>query len=484
MKKNFNATFQLLGELIYTEEFKVTGGADFLNGRKIIVKKEDKRFNISFKLLPNERSYANVVLDTKLEEFILTSENGLKYIVPIKSTLLTNLKDDNDNYEIDVWGSISQIGTIKAVDIENQYLRLIIPISETSFLFSDFQSVRYETEITLQNKALINVFINEHNFHLFTFKKDGQVFWGVDSTEPISFSKFKEISFSILNAYGFITGKLNLKEAYYICSTEKDFSLKVDLLYTTIRDSLITDYTIFTTSPSSFLIPFFKNQGKPLDHDYIKSWYKKIDVFNEKCFSSLSTLFYEHDAISRAALVVLEANSQPLELKAASYCVAFEGICHTIKKEFGITSPNVVDNELWNNVIKIKFSELIQVLKEENSINEDQERILKNKLSNWNQPTNRDSLTAPFIKFGYKLNDDESKCIGDRNKFLHGSLPVNEKNEDEAFKELFHVALTIHKLIYVLVLKAASFSGHIINYPKFHNNITEKDVDGDLFISI
>ncbi|MCG8531908.1 MAG: hypothetical protein MI749_14775, partial [Desulfovibrionales bacterium] len=241
---------------------------------------------------------------------------------------------------------------------------------------------------------------------------------------------------------------------------------------------------IYTTNPYSVYVPLFRSRNMAIDHDFVKSWYDKLPWFREDVFSNLASLLYKHSSLSRAALIILEANLQPLELKAASYCVAFEAVCHTIKKEFGIKSPNVIDNELWNDVVKSKFSELIEQLYTQGTLNKDQQRILGNKLNNWNQPTNRDSLTAPFTKYDYTLSKDEYKCIDNRNKFLHGSLPVNERNENEAFRELYHISLTIHKLVYVLILKTAGYEGYIINYPKLHQHITERDMDQELFVKI
>jgi hypothetical protein len=105
-------------------------------------------------------------------------------------------------------------------------------------------------------------------------------------------------------------------------------------------------------------------------------------------------------------------------------------------------------------------------------------------LNNWNQPTNADSLVAPFRKYGYELNKDEFKCVDNRNQFLHGSLPINERNEDEAFRELYHISLTIHKLIYILLFKMVGYDGYIINYPRMHTHITGRKIDEDLLIKI
>ncbi|MEP0711206.1 hypothetical protein [Algoriphagus sp.] len=483
--KNLEATLALIGDLIYTESFIVDGGADFLNSKNVTLIKGQKQFQISFILEWEERRYFNTAIETKLTEYKLTAESGDVYYAPERSTLLTNITDINiDLPEFKVSGSVSKLSTTPLADFEDKYHRVLIPISDTQFNFDHIARYRYDSDAAIKNRELVKVNIEKYKFHFYTFKKDDKVYWAIDSLQKLAFREFQELAYSIFNSYGFITGDLHLNEAYYVCSNDHRFVSDLELMYASLRDSLITGYGIYTTNPYSVYVPLFRSQQKEIDHKFVKTWTQKLVWFPEDVFSNLATLLYKNDSISRAALIVLEANLQPLELKAASYCVAFEAVCHTIKKEFGISSPNVIDNEVWNDTIKSQFSNLIDNLASKETINEDQKRILTSKLNNWNQPTNRDSLTAPFSKYSYTLSSDEFKCIDNRNRFLHGSLPVDERNHDEAFSELYHISLTIHKLIYILILKAAKFEGYIINYPKLHQHITGRNIDQELFVEI
>jgi len=61
---------------------------------------------------------------------------------------------------------------------------------------------------------------------------------------------------------------------------------------------------------------------------------------------------------------------------------------------------------------------------------------------------------------------------------------LNEKDETEAFHELYFISMTIHKLIYVLVLKLIGFDGYIINYPKLHEHITGVKLQEDVLVKI
>ena len=73
----------------------------------------------------------------------------------------------------------------------------------------------------------------------------------------------------------------------------------------------------------------------------------------------------------------------------------------------------------------------------------------------------------------------------DRNKFLHGDdySKIEESYETE-FKELFHISLRLQKLIAVLLLKQAGYSGYILNNAKIHDYITEKELSEEDFVKI
>ncbi len=482
--KYFEPSFNLIGDLLFSSSFTSKGGAVFLNERNISLSKADKQFRISFNLVYDERKFVNDVLDAPIEEFTITTESGREFILPLKSTVLTSVRDINDEPDFEVSGTVTQISTKPIKDFDTKYHRVFIPVPDKHFSFSDFQHFTFNADSNSKNRQLIKVEIKEKNFHLFTFKIEDKIYWAIDSLQVLEFRNFQEIAFSIFNAYGFIKGDLHLNEAFYFSSDSPDFNSNLEMFFSSIRDSLLTGYGMITRNPYSVFVPFFKGQGKPLDKAFIDDWYNKLNQFEESVFSKIADTFYEFDSLTRAALIILEANTQPLELKAASYCVAFEAVCHTIKKHFGIDSPTVIDSTVFNVDVKPQFLALLDQLEKDSKIDAKQKDILSRKLNNWNQPTNADSLVAPFRKYGYELNKDEFKCVGNRNQFLHGSLPINERNEDEAFRELYHISLTIHKLIYILLFKMVGYNGYIINYPRLHIHITNRTIDEDLFIKI
>lgn len=469
------------------KNFIISGGANFWNTKKMEILKEESRFKISLKFIDSDKQYYNEVSDRKIEAYELR-DKGNRYYVPKKATHMRSFNPTNNEWDEEFnftfLGEIDQIGSVKDLkEFDGKFHRLLIPFNSRDIILKDFQNWHFSSDIKCVNRTLIKIKFEELEFHLFNFSIDKQQYWGVDSLQTLDFEKFKSIAYSALNAYGFIKGNLYLREVFYFASDDKALNTKF-FHYSLIRDNIETHYRIFTTNPYSVYNSYHHDKGEKLDHTVVNKWNSKLLNFSEENFSKLVEYFYKYETLSRSALIILEANTQPLELKAASYCVAYEGICHTIKKLIDIKAPSVIDQTDWEQKIKPEFEKLLKTLKEEKMLDDNQDRILTNKINSLNQPTNRDSLTAPFLKLGYTLNPIEIKCIDNRNRFLHGSLPVKSNDEDENFKELYFNSIIIHKLIYILVLKLIGFEGYIINYPKLHEQTTGKATNEELFIKI
>lgn len=488
INKCFHSSIQLIKNLLFERVYKVQEcDVAFMLGKEIHLTKEERQFKIKILFSELDKKYFNDVLDTPITPYSIKSNLGKTFHAPARSTLLSGFYPSNNSpdnyYDYEVNGSLIQLMTTSDITLfDNKFHRLIIPIQNGEARFHDFQRWHFETDIKSKSNELIKLLVNSWEFHLVSFEYEGNNYWGVDSLQQMELKQFQTLAFSILTSYGFLKGNLFLGEAYYFCSDSLEFS-NPEMLYSSLRDSLKTGYGIFTTNAYSVYVPYFKNQKIVIDHEKMKQWLSKLPLFSADLFSKLAEYLENNEKLSRAVLIILEANTQPLELKAASYCVAYESICHTIKELVDIKTPSSINDENWE-LIKPEFSALLRTLQNNKRIDQEQFEILTRKLHNWNQPTNRDSLTAPFKKFNYVLTDIEYKCIDNRNKFLHGSLPFKFKDEDEAFKELYFISLTIHKLACILMLKLIGFEHYIINYAKMHEYITNKMLDEEVLIKI
>ena len=107
---------------------------------------------------------------------------------------------------------------------------------------------------------------------------------------------------------------------------------------------------------------------------------------------------------------------------------------------------------------------LLAALNEIDDLPTDAKRVYENRINNnLNSQTNQDKLGASFNKYGYELTKEDLKAIKNRNATLHGNLiNVNKELNDQQW-DLFALALRLHKLCCILLLKAGGYTGLILN---------------------
>lgn len=93
IQKFLNPSIELIKELLFSKKFKVTGGADFIDGKEIEIIKDSKQFKLSFVIPWKERKYFNSALDTVISEYSMQSESGKVFLAPLRSTLLNSINE-------------------------------------------------------------------------------------------------------------------------------------------------------------------------------------------------------------------------------------------------------------------------------------------------------------------------------------------------------------------------------------------------------
>ena len=187
-----------------------------------------------------------------------------------------------------------------------------------------------------------------------------------------------------------------------------------------------------------------------------EKWKFRINRVNVDVFSKMMNLFYENESIARAALISLTASRLGLELQAGVYCIAFETICNSINKIYGLQAPHIIDETQWHTI----KHDLLDVI-DSSSLPKEAKSFGKNKINNLNQSTNKDKLTLSFKAVGYNLSSEENKAIADRNLFLHGHLNINSGEKE--IDKLFYTSIIFHRLCCTLILKMSGFEGYIVN---------------------
>jgi len=174
-------------------------------------------------------------------------------------------------------------------------------------------------------------------------------------------------------------------------------------------------------------------------------------------FSALCSSLWEKEQLMHAAKLVVSAmgNTDPLQ-QGALYSVALETLTNELGEPKSKDLKPIQDKTISEDIIK----KLTAVVAGYNGIiSNESAGILQKKISDINNPTNKDKLVKTFGLYGIALTELDHKTIGKRNDYLHGRNPLGSS---EAF-ELTQISLRLHTLITALLLKSVGYSGNVIN---------------------
>ena len=484
-------TLDRIAALTTPQILKLEVDHDLLNGYEIAINKEKAGYsaNISFK--PHSGFISSQLHSIDLPLPIRLTNSSTTYHLPENSILLNQRNFYDSLNEVDkdpvirISGSISQLssGTTESA-FDGKYLRLVIPVTASHLKLREIRGFHYTTDLQSNERHLLKVNINSHEYNFFSFATKGGLYLAVDSTIPTDIKQFKILSHSILLALGFLYGDLYLDEGFILSSAHQDFSQIENISFSTYRESILTGLRIHTTNAYSIHNLTGKNREE-IDARLkdAQSWVNEIIEFPPETFSKLCELFYNSEPTSRAAIVTLQGNMLALELKGSAYSIALEAITAVIMEQNHEKKPKPVDKVIFNQLKQKMLSALDEILPptEENKA---ARSIFTNRVDNLNSPTNTSKLQKAFGLVDYDLNDYEKDALKARDTFQHGDLPVSEYTENEAFREVYNVCLIMHRLIYILVLKQINYSGYIINYPQLHSQITKKSFGEKLFYKV
>ncbi|WDF77127.1 hypothetical protein PQ469_24895 [Mucilaginibacter sp. KACC 22773] len=457
-----------------------------LKNREVHIKKVDDGFSVKIRFTPAKGFSSTMLNSIKLKEPVELKSGSTKFYLPEHSLLISGHTSSFETFEYALTGTITQITTIKdELAYPSTHTRIIIPIKKGRPDLMLVQGYFFENDVNNMHHPLVKITIEDEEFHFYEFQNDGY-YLAVESVQPVSLKKFQHIVRAISNAYGFLSGNLFLDEGYFLFSDTADFAVLKDIYYTTFRDSIKTSYALYTTNPYSlYPITATDKAGILKQSEEIKNWYEKVPEFSPEVFSKLCELFYLKEPFSRAAIVMVQANTLALEIKGSAYSVALETITNQLLKDNGIDFPKPIEDSKQAEDFINKLKALAdEAFPGDNQDHKTLRRILHGKFNYINAPTNADKLSKPFALFNYTLLPYELKVLKDRNQYQHGKLPARTAEDNVVFREVYFSCVVLHRLIAILILKSAGFSGYIINYPKLHEHITGTVLDEDFFYKI
>ncbi|WP_316840030.1 hypothetical protein [Pedobacter gandavensis] len=485
--KSLCSTFDAIDAIKAPQTLKLETEHYLLKNYDISIVKVEKAYSAKIFFKPFAGYNSSQMHSVKFSQPVKLTSTNSTYFIPENAIHLNQHFTDfnSDDPTIEITGSIDRLSTAgDDSNFDGKYLRLVIPVISNHGKLREVRGWSYTADLSVKDRNLIKVIINNHEYHFFEFKFDENSYLVIDTTDICNAHMFKNISHNILLALGFLYGNLYLDEGFILSSTTAEFGQINDVSYSTYRESIMTGYRIHTTNAYSVHNMTGKDEKEIKANEVkVKKWIDDLVEIEEPIFSALCELFYNNEPISRAVIVTLQGNLLALEIKGSAYSLALEAITAVLMEENNENRPKPVTKEVFKE-LKTKFLKTLDEMLPPNDENKPARLIFKNRIENLNTPTNTDKLKRSFEIVGYDPNKDEKSALKARDKFQHGELPVSDNSDDIVFQEVYFMTLIMHRLIYTLILKRIGYSGYIINYPQLHSDITRRDLKEDLFYKL
>ena len=205
----------------------------------------------------NTRDYQSVeeARYKDLEDFQLI-ENGKTYLVSGKKSRFARLKDYWDERGFECTIRAEELYTQVIEPDASYYIRYMIPVEKRVY-FTDFRGWGFKVGSTSFG-GLMKINFSQGEVHFYTITVGEQSYLVVESVFLCSLLEIDKVAYSVLLAFGLISGTVHLNEAYMIMATTDDFRDPIGVYYKSLRDSIRCQYTIFTTNVYSVLMPIAK----------------------------------------------------------------------------------------------------------------------------------------------------------------------------------------------------------------------------------
>lgn len=353
---------------------------------------------------------------------------------------------------------------------QSYYQRYIVEITNTSSITRNISFGLVSLDGSECYGSSIN--INGRSFSICFFSTGGKNYLAIDSDIKLTEREMREVTFSISVAIGLLSSHIFLGEYWMVASEDVESRKPVGLFYSTLTQSVKSDYSIFTTNVYSVLIPIAKKidpvNGEKRALSIIKS-YKlgcAIDPINIEVFERIVENFERFESLQRGIYILLTGTQLSLELQPGAFAIALEAICNIAKEVLPESKAFKIRYVAWK-----KIHPMLEKVSEEQLaaglITQDECDFLKKKIESLNSSFNSDKLTSLLEYFGYPLKSADYAAIKLRNPLLHGDIKIKKMKGSE-FDNLFSLSLRLHQLCCSIPLLMAGYEGYILNNCKLY----------------
>lgn len=351
--------------------------------------------------------------------------------------------------------------------------RTIIKINRSLPFYNviDTQSYSFGTSSAV---GLIKVSLSEGNrYNVYSYTRGKDDYLIIDSLTKRTAEQFRDESWNIQVALGFLQSYLPQEEEFCFFYSKKRSDSFTGFQYNVLRDSLKSLYVPVYSNPHAWKI-----RPRRLINKYAKG----LKNVSQEEFSNLCTWVNLEIDIRAIIMLIIESSTRSLLAMPAGLSVALEGVAeHFYEKSESAFKP-ISDKKLSKKIID-ELRSTLSFHKMDPAI-ASYETLIR-KIDTLNAPTNREKLTIPFRVLNIPLSDIDREVIEYRNDFLHGNINLTPRKGGKTYSmSTYEIALRLLTLLNAIVLKKVGYTGVINNHVKLQEGQLIKDIKEPHYRSI
>jgi hypothetical protein len=341
------------------------------------------------------------------------------------------------------------------------YFQLVVPLEKELLFHYNIQQNVFTTDIGYRSRCGTMAILKNESFQICCISSTEKEFFVVfDSPKKQSFKEFSEKANAIKIGLGYLSGNYVGNQGYYFAYGTKLKKTPKHFKVVQMRSSIKSSYSPVYSNPFGYL------SNKELANYY----YDKLRPISVNEFSTLCEYIYDSTAFASVLVLILESSVASLLFMPGGYAIALESMSDLIKGKKKLKLAPIKEKKINNNL----RSDIYDVLKKYISeISPGDMEVLKNRVNQINQATNKARLKAPFELLSIELKAEDLKILETRNDFLHGRVPdlTNSgpnRSSERINKDLYYASLRFYTLLNMLILKWIGYDNRVVNYPKIY----------------
>ena len=456
-------TIEAIYDILHMENCAVEGikGLPPVNRLKVNPSHIDLEFDATVREVPASSMMGN------LPELELKTNRSIYKIAPHGAFFEGNIIMDShliQHFDI----RFNKLSQTTIEDGKDYYWRFIYPIDGNEW-FLRVKGLNYADDYGSHHYFnLIIADLNGHRVNLYSSNVDNNHWMIIESTESITYEEMDHRVMSVTNALGLVLGKRYGDYCFHVASDEVSFSQIIGVEVLSLQKTKYCPFKILNPQKNLIVewLRQYDYQKYALEEieknpgDGVNWYYEDESIVTIDAFSKLAQLCFSSNDMLLATSMLIDGSLMNIEYQKPFFHVTLETITTLLLKDEDDLPPTVPQEKYNEEVAPVLLSALDSI----EWLDEDAKRILGKRISNnLNIAANKDKLEACFPKYGYTLTKADRKAIDKRNSTFHGHLSSEKIPLLAQQGEMLAMSLRLHKLCSILLLKAAGFSGKVLN---------------------